>query len=130
MKSIRIYVSSAIEDEPSRLLLRNLPLKVKPPPIFRDTPISKLDKQNWEGICKSTISGCDGAIFLISEHTDSSDSCGYEIDCVYKKGYPILVVRLENASDCKCPIELENEEIVDWDVPAFEDFINRLRQSK
>ena len=121
----RVYVIHAEQDYLSFDRLAAQARSAKLPVEFDRMPVKQTWIQGWKGNCRNKIYRCGGAIVFLSKHT-AQGGIGWELECAQACALPMLGVFVEGSKPNAIPDELGDCQVMDWNWPQIERFIQTL----
>ncbi|MGG7035706.1 MAG: TIR domain-containing protein [Flavobacterium sp.] len=126
-KKKRVFISFAIEDIEYRDHLVAQAKKNHSPFEFIDMSVKVKWNQNiWKKRCRTKIKKCDGVIALLSKNTHNAGGARWEMKCAKEENIKIIGMHIKKKDKGAIPIELYDEEIIEWTWENLEKCINQL----
>ncbi len=127
IKKKRVFISFAIEDIEFRDHLIEQARKKHSPFNFIDMSVKiKWNQDEWKKRCRTKIKRCDGVIALLSKKTHNAGGARWEMKCAKEENIKIIGMHIRKNDKGAIPIELQDEEVIEWTWENLEKFINNL----
>jgi hypothetical protein len=123
----RIFLSYTLEDKVFRDFIYEQEISDKHPfEIVEMLPNNPWDPE-WSNFCSARVKGCDGAVFLISEHTRLMREQLYEIECAIKENIPYVCLSIRRTPP-PLPSILKNCPLKPWSWEEIKNFVEQLNK--
>ena len=123
----RVFISFAIEDRSSYVLLAGQAKNDRTPFEMVDMGVKQPWDEKWKTNCRSRIKGCDGMIALVSKNTSKAAGALWEVQCA--KEEKVRVLGLYCTTDNRplsLPAEFNSVRVADWTWENLTFFIASL----
>ena len=125
-----MFISFAIEDREYRDYLVQQAKKKHSPFSFIDMSVKKRWKESeWQEMCCKKIGRCHAVIVLLSSNTYHASGARFEMRCANKLGKPLAGIHIFKNNKSAVPPELLHKEVMEWNWPNLERFIDSLTQA-
>jgi len=127
MANKRIFISFAVpEDTYARDFLVGQARNKQSPFEFVDMSVKEPWSESWKTRCRTKITGCDGAVALLSKATINSRGARWEMKCAVEEGVPTIGVHIKSDDKGTAPPELSGKKVINWTWEGIANFINSL----